>query len=234
MTRLIKKNPTDTETDTQRPSLSSPEHAVRKSPVIDKETFEARNESHAIRERAKAQAEHIVSEAEAEAKRVLLAAQEQAEQIKQEAHAQGLEEGKTEGATALAETVAQASARMAHIEAQVVPQLKDLAVAIAKRILGKELSMHPEQVVAIVRQALAEKARQRTEIFLRVHPEDLALLRTEKHALLEVLSRAKEIGLREDPNVQRYGVVIETDAGTIDAQLETQLAVFERVLKDVP
>ena len=88
-------------------------------------------------------------------------------------------------------------------------------------------------MVDIIRQALTEKARQRREIFLRVHPEDMKYVREHKAELLEVLSRAKEIGLREDPDVARHGVVIETDAGIIDAQLETQLAVFERILMNM-
>jgi type III secretion protein L len=120
---------------------------------------------------------------------------------------------------------------MQQIEAQAVPQLKDLAVAIARKIIGRELEFHPEGVVDIVKQALTEKARLRREIFLRVNPEDMDLIRSSKPQLIEVLSRCKEIGLREDPDVARYGVIIETDAGMIDAQLDTQLAVFERLLK---
>ena len=91
----------------------------------------------------------------------------------------------------------------------------------------------PDAVIKIVRNALAEKARQRQEISLRVHPEDLAIIRENKAQLLEVLSRAKEISIREDMNVERYGVIIETDAGTIDAQLDSQLAIFERVLQNI-
>jgi len=99
--------------------------------------------------------------------------------------------------------------------------------------VGPEPIPSREAVVDIVKQALSEKARQRREIFLRVNPEDLQHIRENKPALLEVLSRAKEIGIREDPDVAVGGAVIETDAGIIDAQLETQLAVFERVLKEV-
>jgi len=61
----------------------------------------------------------------------------------------------------------------------------------------------------------------------------MEIIRENRSALIEVLSRAKEISIREDPDVARYGVVIETDAGTIDAQLETQLDVIEGVLRQV-
>ncbi len=195
---------------------------VRRPAIIKGETADARADAQTIRDRALAEAERIRQEAELEA-----------EKLKEQAYQLGHQEGREAGAAELAEVIAKVAARMQAIEAQVEPQLRDLAVTIARKVLGRELEFHPEGVVDIVKQALSEKARQRREIYLRVHPDDLQMIREHKPDLLEVLSRAKEIGLREDPDVQRHGVIIETEAGTIDAQLETQLAVFERVLKDV-
>ncbi|MFC1610687.1 FliH/SctL family protein [Myxococcota bacterium] len=196
--------------------------AGRSRSIVKGETVEARTEAQSIKNRAQAEADEIHRRAEIEA-----------EQLKEQAYQLGYEEGRNTGAEELAEVVAKASARLQQIEAQVEPQLRELALKIARKIIGRELEFHPEGVVDIVKQALSEKARQRQEIFLRVHPEDLQFIRENKADLLEVLSRAKEIGIREDPDVERHGVIIETDAGTIDAQLETQLAVFERVLKNV-
>ena len=200
--------------------------------VISGKTFQARAEAETIRVRAEEQAKSILAAAEERAEALVIDAQEEAERLRQEAHGKGYEEGKAQGAAELAEVVARASQRMQAIEDQVVPQLKALALGIARKILGSELDAHPERVVEIVKQALNEKARQRREIFLRVNPEDMEIIRNERASLVEVLSRCKEIGLREDPDVALHGVIIETDAGIIDAQLETQLAVFERVLKD--
>lgn len=205
------------------PDTGFAEPAARPSGKIVKgETVEARNEAQAIKDRAQVEANEIIRQAELEA-----------EQLKAQAYQIGLEDGKNTGAQELAEIVATVSQRLSQIEAQVEPQLKELAIKIARKILGRELEFHPEGVVDIVKQALSEKARQRREIYLRVNPADLQFIREHKADLLEVLSRSKEIGIREDPDVEKGGVIIETDAGTIDAQLETQLAVFERVLKKV-
>lgn len=189
--------------------------------IISRDTVEARSEAHAIRERALLEANEIHKQAELEA-----------EKIKEQAYQLGFSDGKNAGAAELSEIVIKTSARLGQIEAQIEPQLRVLALTIARKILGRELESDPALVVDIVKQALSEKARQRREIFLRVNPEDLKIVREKKAELLEVLSRAKEIGIREDPAVERFGVIIETDAGTIDAQLETQLGVFERVLKE--
>ena len=206
---------------------------ARRAPIIDREIYEARDAAQQIRERAQQQADEIVAQAKAQVQQMMAQAQTQAEQIKAQAKTQGFSEGQQQGAAKLSELVARSSARVQQIESELVPQISTLATNIARKILGRELEFHPEAVVQIVRQALLEKARQRREIFLRVHPEDLELLRESKPELLEILSRTKEIGIREDPEVQRYGVIIETDAGTIDAQLDTQLAVFEKVLGNI-
>ena len=192
---------------------------ARRPGIIRSDTVDAKGEAQRILERAEAEAEEIRSQARVEA-----------EKLKAQAYELGLKEGKNAAAAKLSEVVAKTSQRLAQVEAQVEPQLRELALTIARKILGRELEFHPEAVVDIVKQALSDKARQRREIFLRVNPDDLQYIRDHKPELLEVLSRAKEIGIREDPDVAVHGVVIETDAGMIDAQLETQLAVFERVL----
>ena len=195
---------------------------IRRAPIIDKDTFEARSEAQEIRDRAQAEANQLMEQA-----------RQEAEELREQARQEGYQTGRSEGVSELTEAVAQASARLKQVESQLTSQLTGVAIAIARKILGKELESSPEMVVKIVQNALSEKARQRQEISLRVHPEDLEIIRENKAQLLEVLSRAKEISIREDSDVERYGVVIETDAGTIDAQLDSQLAIFEKVLQNL-
>lgn len=230
MAKLIKRGTLEGDVNPDTGFVDDPGATGRK--VISGRKFDAKVEAKEITDRAKTSAQRIVADAREQAAGLIKEAQAEGEQIKADAKTDGYKEGRDQGAAELSEIVASASQRLEQIEIQAVPQLKELAVTIARKILGKELEFHPDGVIDIVKQALAEKARQRREIFLRVHPDDMAAIRENKADLLEVLSRCKEIGIREDPDVERYGVVIETDAGMIDAQLETQLAVFERVLKN--
>lgn len=220
MGKVIKKGTSDA--SAQRPESGLTDSKTRRSPIIDKETFEARSEAQEIQARARSEADALLEKA-----------RQQANDLREEARQEGRESGRSEGAAELTETIAQASVRLQELEEKLTSQLTDVAIAIARKILGQELQTNPDAVIKIVRNALAEKARQRQEISLRVHPEDLAIIRENKAQLLEVLSRAKEISIREDVNVERYGVIIETDAGTIDAQLDSQLAIFERVLQNI-
>ena len=220
MGKVIKKGAGEVGAQRAEPGIT--DSKTRRSPIIDKETFEARSEAQEIRHRAQTEADALLEKA-----------RQEANDLREEARQEGRQSGRSEGAAELTETIAQASVRLQEIEERLTSQLTDVAIAIARKILGQELQTSPDAVIKIVRNALAEKARQRQEISLRVHPEDLAIIRENKAQLLEVLSRAKEISIREDVNVERYGVVIETDAGTIDAQLDSQLAIFEKVLQNI-
>jgi type III secretion protein L len=232
MAKLIKKG--DLDENTAITSVApSKQDAPRHGAIIDKDTYEARSEAQLIRERAQGQAAELVSQAQEQADALLAEAQEQAEALKQTAHDEGFAAGQTEGLAGLNEAVLRSSLRLQQIEKELAPQLTSLAVGIARRVLGKELEFHPEAVVEIVKQALGDKARQRREITLRIHPDDAHVIRENKPALLEMLSRCKEIAIREDADVEPHGVIIETEAGTIDAQLETQLAAFDKVLKEL-
>jgi type III secretion protein L len=121
------------------------------------------------------------------------------------------------------------SKRMDQKEAQVAVQVRQLSLAIAKKIVGKELEFHPDAVVEMAKKHL-QSVRQRKEVYLRVSPADVDALREHKRELIDQLGRAKDIEIKADDALTQGSMIIETDAGTIDARLETQLQVIERVL----
>jgi len=91
------------------------------------------------------------------------------------------------------------------------------------------VALAPEVVCRIAAEAL-ESARDRCEIELRVNPADAETLRAQEPRLLEVLARARAVAIREDPAVGRGGVIVETEAGTVDARIETRLDALRRAL----
>ena len=190
-------------------------------------------QAEALKQRAQAEADQVLASAQQQAQSILAEAHDELERLRASAHEEGLQMGREEGVAQLVANAVQANERIAALENEVRPQIVTLAMAIARRIVGRELEFQPEAVVHIVKQALGEKARQRREITLRVNPSDAQIIRANRAALVEMLSRTKEVAIQEDPNVAPHGVVIETEAGTIDAQLETQLATMERALRAV-
>jgi flagellar biosynthesis/type III secretory pathway protein FliH len=165
------------------------------------------------------------AEAGVESRALVESARAQAEAIR----AQAAAEGREEGLASATEVVARAALERQDLLASAEPQLVELAFAVAQRVLARVVERDREAVVDIASRAL-EAVRQRIDVRLRVHPDDLASLRDAEPRLIERLARARCIALLSDPSVGRGGVVVETEAGSVDARLATQLAGLRRAL----
>lgn len=177
---------------------------------------------------ATARARTIVAEAEAAAERLRAEALAEREALRAEAVEAGRQEGLGRAAAALADAAAERERRLAGLSREVA----GLALDVARRLLGRELTGDPAAVVDLAAQALAA-ARERREVTLRVNPADAPALRSAEGRLGALLLRAPGLALREDPSIAPGGVVVETEAGTLDARVEAQLAALERALEDV-
>lgn len=92
-----------------------------------------------------------------------------------------------------------------------------LAIAIARRILHRELNVDAEALLGIVKAAL-ERLEGREADRVRVHPADAGLVGSyfEQAGL-------KQLRLITDPQLARGSLLLETGQGTLDASVETQL-----------
>lgn len=155
---------------------------------------------------------------------------------KQEGHSAGLQQGQAEAAQAfeqahqaalnafvenLEQLRTDAEAEYAVWFQNAEQRLAVLAVEIAKRALGRELAADPESVVEIARQALTE-ATEGTEFRIRVNLADAPILDSRKQDLLQAVSHVRTIEVVSDPEI-RTGCIVESNASTVDARLETYL-----------
>lgn len=115
-------------------------------------------------------------------------------------------------------------------------QVVDLSLAIAEKVVERELRTDPAVVVDVVRAAL-EDARGMTTASVRVNPEDHPLVAPlwERLAPRPLPDRAQLVA---DERVERGGCLIETQMGVIDAQLSSKLSEiangFEGVMEGEP
>jgi len=105
--------------------------------------------------------------------------------------------------------------------------LVHLAVAIARRILHRELSVDPEALLGIVKAAL-ERLEGREVERVRVHPADAELIRP----YLEQAGLSERVRLIADSHLARGSLLVETAQGVLDASLESQLQEIQRGLLD--
>jgi flagellar assembly protein FliH len=103
-----------------------------------------------------------------------------------------------------------------------------LAIAVARRILHRELTVAPEALLGLVKAAI-EKLELREVHRARVSRLDAPQV-TE---YLEKMGLPRPVEVIGDPGLQRGAVLLESSRGTLDASVETQLAEIERGFVDL-
>ncbi len=98
-----------------------------------------------------------------------------------------------------------------------------LAVAIASRLCRRELSREPEIKVEWVREAL-QMAAGNAEIVLRLNPDDHRGLAGQIEAITRELTGLGNVRMIADAAITPGGCRVETEFGSLDQQLEQQLA----------
>ena len=104
--------------------------------------------------------------------------------------------------------------------------LLKLAIAVARRVLHRELTLDPSSIEGLIRVAL-EKLESRELCRVRVHPDQEPVIRT----LLARFSAAP-VELIPDQTLQCGDVLFETAHGTLDGSIEAQLQEIERGFAD--
>ena len=102
-----------------------------------------------------------------------------------------------------------------------------LAVAVAKRILGREVQSDRQIVVHIIREALKQVA-DKTRIVIKVNPLELDNVLAHRKELQMMDKHFPELEFIPDDKISPAACLIETRTGSIDGRLESQLEEIER------
>jgi len=180
----------------------------------------------------------------AEGAKILAAARQKAEQEAVRAEAEGRRAGEAAAAEIIERQLAQKLTTLIPALRQAVAEIQHakqawlhhweqsairVAAAIAKRLVRRELSAHPEIALESIRQSL-ELAAGSSELRLYLHPADCQTLRPQVDALVREVSGLGPLEVIADPGVSPGGCRVETRFGTIDQQLDAQLARIEEEL----
>ncbi len=126
-----------------------------------------------------------------------------------------------------AQTINELSSHRRQLRRDAETDLVRLAVAIARRVLRREISADPDALRGLVKAAL-EKLEGREIERVRVHPADAEAIKQHlDHARLT--ARFEVI---PEPRLERGAAIFETTRGNLDASVETQLDEIQRGLID--
>ena len=109
-------------------------------------------------------------------------------------------------------------------------EILDLSLKIAKKIIGKEITQKPETILEIISTAL-QNTRNQEKITILVNPQNLEIIVSQSKKM-NPIGRIKYFDFVGDSRVETEGCIIESEIGTVDARLETQLRILEKLLKN--
>lgn len=215
-TRIIRG--IDFDPDFQPGSFDSPGDSLRFFPVIEHEVLSGVEKGREILARARSEASSLRKRS-----REVLA---QAVVEKEEERKRGYAEGVQQGLGELTEKLAEAERGREVILTGAEPEILGMVMEIAEKVIGREVKKGA--IVDIVKKTVAQAVGEK--VVVRIHPSDLAVVQEKEPELLEAIGKVRSMTVKEDESIAPGGCIVETELGTVDARLETQLGAIRKAL----
>ncbi len=155
------------------------------------------------------------------------------EAIRQEAYTRGKKDGKAEAekklhstTRSLADGLEQISGLRQSLLSKSKEDMVRLVMAVARQVIQEDVAEKQDIIVRTVKKSL-EAAVAADEYYIRVHPEDLEIVKEHEPLFLAAMKGLQNIHFMADESIARGGCVAESRAGDVDATIESQLAEIE-------
>ncbi len=173
----------------------------------------------------------------------LLAVQQQAEREKQECYAKGLDAGQKLGLqrglaqmnqfkTNLQTTIEGVTAYRATLYKEAEQQLFELAFTLADKILGARSQRERELVLDSISKCIAA-ILDKSGIRIRVNPAQSGFVKENIDAIKQANDELSHVTVEADSRVAVGGCIIETDSGSVDGRIASQLSHLQRELETI-
>lgn len=211
-----------------------------------KELTKAQVKAQQLLQDALIQVEQTINNAQAEAAAILEQAKQDAVNIQAKAQETGQKLGydsgyqagfnqsieETQNILASAETVINGAYKaQKEILQNTEKEMLTLVVAIAKKVIQKELKMQKDIILKITEQAIKE-LKDREVVKIMVNPEIVGLMQKASPILQKKITGLEVIKIMEDKSIPVGGVIVESPTGKIDGQIDTQLEEIYNQLLD--
>lgn len=182
----------------------------------------------------------IIQKAQCEAEEIILRAKQEAnamiEKIKQDAYEIGYNEGKKQGVQDVDANIEQAkdilNAMMQekyNLITDLEPELVGLSIKIAEKIIGEQLNIDDTKYLSFISNAV--KKASGSEISIFVHPKQFEKISELKQTLISQSHQIKSLSIFKKEVLDEFDCLIETDNGTIDAGVVTQIQKIEQAFE---
>lgn len=164
------------------------------------------------------------------------------EAIETQAYIRGFNKGEKEGYASarnrIDKTLNQFSSALSEISrlrkqiyADTEAEIVELALSIARKIVGCEIETNPGLIAGVLTQAL-EKVETHQNVSVRINPKDLDFIKYSDLQVADTIESPEAIKIIEDPAISRGGCLVQTESGEIDARIEKQINVIEEAFRE--
>lgn len=139
---------------------------------------------------------------------------------------QGFEQKKQEletNSATLCSIIELLSEPLKNLDDDVVNQLAELSMIVAKQVVRRELHTEQGEIVGIVREAMSALPASIRKITLNIHPDDGELIRNAFSLGQQDESDELRWKIVEDPMITRGGCKISSENSRVDATVEARL-----------
>lgn len=107
----------------------------------------------------------------------------------------------------------------------------DLIFTIVNKIVHHEISIDKQIIIDVVKNALPA-IDAATNIEIIAHPDDIKTLKKFENLWMALTMKRDNVSYVEKDNIQQGGLLISTNLGTVDVQLETVLENLKKSILD--
>ena len=193
-------------------------------------------------EAARLNSDQIIERAKLEVERMVKEAEMRVAEIEHEAYQKGYDAGREVGFKKGQAEVRRLIDRLGTIVGQAIDvreeiiaasekQMVDMILMIARKVIKDEVVELKEVVLNNIREAL-KRIKDRDRVDIRVNFADLELTTAHKDELIKMMESLRKVNIYEDSRIDRGGCIIETDVGSIDARISTQLKEIEEAIRN--
>jgi flagellar assembly protein FliH len=104
---------------------------------------------------------------------------------------------------------------------EVLPEIVDLSLDIARKIIHRKIEQDREIIVSVVREAIHRLGREE-KMIIRVNPADYDTMISNIDLLREE-TRLRDVTVEPSASISPGGCTIETPSGEVDARIEEQI-----------
>lgn len=110
-------------------------------------------------------------------------------------------------------------------------EMVELALAIARKVIQREVSVSGDVVLECVRAAL-RTAVAGGKVTVRVNPKDVEIITEHREELVKYTEGLKSLVIEGDGAVARGGALIDSNFGEVDATIDGVISEIEERLRD--